>query len=355
MASPVYLLRITDWKDFEEVAHSLRRLLMETPILGGAGDRRAAVKLTFGDQGNSAHPPVPLVREIVSALRSRGAQPFLTETNTLYHGRRKNSLDHLGLAREHGFTWEAVGAEIILGDGILGRDSFELALDGPQVKVAHLSPTLRDTGFLLGLAHMTGHLLCGFGGALKNIGMGLASRAGKLDMHSTVSPQVDEAKCTLCLSCSAVCAAQAISAGEGAVEIDRDRCTGCAECLAVCPTSALGIDWSQDADMVQRRVAEYALAVARAVGNRMAFINLLNHISDHCDCIGETPNLIAPDIGIAASLDPVALDQASLDLVAAATGEDPFHKAWPKAEKEVQIRHAEAIGLGSHGYELMEM
>ncbi|MFH1143218.1 MAG: DUF362 domain-containing protein [Candidatus Eisenbacteria bacterium] len=355
MASQVYLLRLTDWKDFEAVAAALPPFLQETGLLDDVrAQRPSAIKLTFGEGGNRAHPPVAVVREIVAFLKRRGTRPFLTETNTLYRGRRMNVLDHLDLAWEHGFTPERVGAPILFGDGLLGRETFDVPLAGPNVKIAHLSPILRDTDFLVGLAHMTGHLLCGFGGAIKNIGMGLASRAGKLDMHSVISPVVREEKCTLCLECAKACATRAIDSGPRAVTIDPQRCTGCAECLPTCPTGALGIDWDRDTRRVQERMAEYALAVARTVGHRMAFVTLLNHISDHCDCMGETPNCIAPDIGIVASRDPVALDQASLDLIARAAGGDPFLRAWPEVAGNVQVTHAEAIGLGSRTYELIE-
>jgi len=381
MASPVYLLRITDWKDFESVAARVGPFLAGIPLWNGLPEGRpAAVKLTFGEEGNRAYPPVPIVREIVSVLRERGGLPFLTETNTLYRGKRMNAVDHLELAARHGFTIENVGAPTILGDGLLGRQSFTVwPASAPSVASApsppsarssasasspvstrvngpiHLSPVLKDTGFLLGVAHVTGHLLTGFGGAIKNIGMGLASRAGKLNMHSVVSPLVRTEKCTLCLGCASVCPAEAISPGEEAVVIDAAKCTGCAECLPACPTGALGIDWSQDTRRVQERLAEYALAIADTVGRRMAFVNLLNHISDHCDCMGETPRTIAPDLGLLASRDPVALDQASIDLTAQAAGGNPFRLAWPEVECEVQLAHAEAIGLGTRHYELKEV
>ena len=375
MASPVYLLRIADWKNLDLVAERLRDLLARAPLLDGArSGHPAAVKLTFGEKGNTAYPPVRLVREVVSALGKRGARPFLTETNTLYHGQRKNALDHLELARQHGFTHESVGAPIILGDGVLGRDVHEFPLGGPHVKTAHLAPVLRDCEFLVSLAHVTGHLLVGFGGAMKNIGMGLAGRAGKLEMHRIVRPVVEPGKCTACLRCVAACAANAITpprskarakaggaAGPNlratrsrAVTIDASLCTGCADCLAVCPSGAISINWSDDSQQVQERIAEYALAVSKMMANRLAYINLLNHISDHCDCLGATPRLISPDIGIAASLDPVALDQASIDLVRAASGGDAFGQAWPKADCEAQLRHAETIGLGNRAYEVVE-
>jgi uncharacterized Fe-S center protein len=194
MASTVYLTRITDWKDPHAVARRLARLLEEAPILAGVAEKDlAAIKLTFGEAGNRGHAHPVVVREVVAALRRRGARPFLTETNTLYTGRRKNSVDHLQVAREHGFTHETVDAPILLADGLLGRDAYEFPTAGPEITTAHLAPLLRDADFLVGVAHLTGHLLCGFGGAIKNIGMGLANRAGKLAMHSVVHPTVSDA------------------------------------------------------------------------------------------------------------------------------------------------------------------
>lgn len=356
MTSRVYLLRIMDWKDPEAVARRFADFLARTPILADAGEKAyAAVKLTFGEAGNHGHPHPALVRELVASLRRQGARPFLTETNTLYAGKRRNSVEHLQVAREHGFTHERIDAPILLSDGLLGRDGWDFPLGGPEVETAHLAPVLRDVDFLVGLAHLTGHLLTGFGGAIKNTGMGLADRAGKLFMHSVVHPGVREDRCTLCGACTAACAPGAVTAGAQAVVIDGALCTGCAECLAVCPTGAISIDWSNDSEQVQRRLAEYALAVQRAVRGRAAYVNLLNGISTHCDCIGPTDDRIAPDVGIAASLDPVALDQASVDLAIQAAGADPFRRAWPQANWEVQLEHAARIGLGSRSYDLAEV
>jgi hypothetical protein len=356
MTPQVYLLRILDWKDPLAVARRFAGFLEATPILASVGAKDlAAVKLTFGEAGNHGHPHPALVRELVAALRRRGARPFLTETNTLYAGRRRDSVEHLQVAREHGFTHETIDAPILLGDGLLGRDGLDFPLGGAEVETAHLAPLLRDVDFLVGLAHLTGHLLCGFGGAIKNMGMGLANRAGKLHMHSVVHPVVRAEKCTLCGACVEACAPHAIAPGARSVAIAGALCTGCAECLAVCPTGAIGIDWSNDSDRVQRRLAEYALAVHRSLRGRAAFVTLLNGISTHCDCMGHAPDRIAPDIGIAASLDPVALDQASLDLTLAAAGADPFRRAWPNVNWEIQLEHAARVGLGLRSYDLVEL
>ncbi len=356
MPSTVYLLRFTDWKDLAAASRCFQRLLGETPLLDGVrAHDRVAVKLTFGEAGNTGHPPAALVRDLVTALHRRDARPFLTETNTLYNGRRRNSLDHLEVAREHGFTHETIGAPIILGDGLLGREVFDVPIRGKIVKVAHLVPTVRDAHSLVGLAHLTGHLLCGFGGAIKNIGMGLANRAGKLEMHSGVSPVVSAEKCTLCLTCVEACAAGAITPGTQAVAIDAGLCTGCAECLAVCPSGAVGIDWSSNSAHVQESLAEYAGAVVQSFAGRTIFITLLNHVSTHCDCMGPTPDCISPDVGMAAATDPVALDQACVDLVIQAAGHDPFRRAWPEVDWGVQLRHAERAGVGQRAYEIAEV
>lgn len=356
MSSPVYLFRQTDGKDLAAMAAGAARLLAETPLLEVVQEKDlTGIKLTFGEAGNRGYPPPRLVREVVEAVRRRGAHPFLTETNTLYNGRRKNSVDHLTLAREHGFSFETIGAPIIIGDGLIGREAFEVVLSSRLVPRAHLAPTVRDMHSLVGIAHLTGHLLCGFGGAIKNIGMGLANRAGKLDMHSIVSPVVHAETCILCLRCLEACATDAIHEGPDSAIIDPKRCTGCADCLAVCPTGAIRIDWSRDSRRVQEKMAEYAGAVAGAMAGRVAYLNLLHSVTKHCDCLGEAPQRIAPDVGIAAAQDPVALDQASLDLVRAAAGEDPFRRTWPETDPEAQIRHAAEIGLGNRDYELVEL
>jgi uncharacterized Fe-S center protein len=182
--------------------------------------------------------------------------------------------------------------------------------------------------------------------------MGLANRAGKLAMHGGISPVVSEESCTLCRRCAEACAAAAISFTESAAAIERERCTGCAECLAVCPSNAVRIDWKMDARTAQEKMAEYAAGVVRAVGGRAVFFNLIHQITRHCDCLGDSER-ISPDIGIAGSVDPVALDQASLDLVRATAGQDPFRASWPEADPEDQIRHAEVVALGSRSYELI--
>jgi uncharacterized Fe-S center protein len=233
----------------------------------------------------------------------------------------------------------------------LGRESFDVAVPGTASRVAHLAPGVRDMDYLVSVAHLTGHMVTGFGGTLKNLGMGLASRAGKLDQHSAVSPSVAPEKCVLCLRCMAACPAGAISEEADAARIASELCIGCAECLAVCPEKAIRINWGQESGQVQRSVAEYAAAILHALDRRAVFINLLNQITKDCDCLGHTGQPLVGDVGIAASSDPVALDQASLDWVREIAGRDLFAQAWPDLKPEIQLQHAEGLGLGSRRYQ----
>lgn len=356
MAATVYLKRITDWRSHNQVARQFAGMLAELPEIATLPENELiGIKLTFGEAGNTGYAPPPLIRELAKAIRRRKAEPFLTETNTLYRGRRMNSVTHLGLAYEHGFTPEAIGAPIILSDGVRGREGFDQKIDGKWAEVAHLAPAVRDMGYLISVAHMTGHMVTGFGGSLKNLGMGLATRAGKLAQHSNVSPSVKPAICTLCRRCMAHCPVDAISEREGKAHIDSEICIGCADCITVCPEGAIAIDWERESAHVQEIMVEYAAAVRTALSGRLFCFNTLNHITRHCDCIGQTKDLLVPDIGIVASRDPVALDQASWDLVRELGDGDAFRTAWPELNPEIQLHHGVEIGLGNREYTLQEL
>ena len=355
MAAEVYFHPIPSGWVEPVVLAGLAALLTESALLDPIEPGQfVGIKLTFGEAGNTAHPPVAVIRQIVEQVRRREARPFLTETCTLYNGRRQNAVDHLEVACEHGFTHETVGAPIILSDGLRGRESIAVALGGERVREAHLAPVVRDLDFLIVVSHLTGHLVHGFGAAVKNLGMGLAARAGKLDQHSAVSPWVEVEKCIHCLGCLAICPAGAIADTGQSAAISAETCIGCAECLTLCPTGAITIDWSRQSAHVQEATAEYALAVHQTVRGRAAYLNLLNHISKHCDCMGATPDVLAPDVGLVAGRDPVAVDQASYDLAARAAGRDVFREAWPEVDPLIQLRHAEKMGLGTRSYDLRE-
>jgi hypothetical protein len=356
MRSPVYFIASLDGDDPAQTQEKLRRLLQASRVLDCAAARDSvAVKLHFGEQGNTGFVTPPLLRVVSEGLKARGAKPFLSDTNTLYKGRRTNSADHLLLAHEHGFTPEAVAAEVIIPDDTRPENVQTVELGARYIKTARVARVYARADALVGVAHFKGHIMCGFGGALKNVGMGCATREGKLAQHSDVSPVVREKSCTGCGECVKVCSVHAISLNEGRSVIDATLCVGCASCLAACPEGAMQVRWEAGGDVIQEKMTEYAKAVLAAKKGKSAFLNFCLKITAECDCIAQDDPRITPDLGMLASNDPVALDQACYDLVVKTAGRDVFKAAHPNRDGSKQLRHAEEIGLGSREYELIKV
>jgi uncharacterized Fe-S center protein len=312
------------------------------------------IKIHFGEKGNTGYIKPPWLTRLIDRLGKTKARVFLTDTNTLYIGSRSNSIDHLRLASEHGFTSEALGIPIIIADGLIGRDSDEVAIDLSRVKSAKIGSTFLNTDLLLCLSHFTGHILSGFGAAIKNLGMGCAARAGKLEQHSDVHPWVNPKICTNCSICLDYCPAGAIEQRNGSAHIVEEKCIGCGECLVVCNVGAVKMRWDGDALRVQEKMAEYALAVLRSIHKGTGFINFLVQVTKDCDCMSKDGELIAEDLGIVCSLDPVAVDKASADLLIEASGKDIIRAA-NNVDWSVQLKHGQEIGLGSMDYELITL
>ena len=328
----------------------------------------AAVKLHFGEKGNTAFIRPNFIRVIVDRIRSLGGHPFLTDANTLYVGSRADSVSHLTTAIENGFAYAVVNAPLIIADGLRGGSYKPVTINGEVVKVAYIGSEIAEADVLLGVAHFKGHGLSGFGGAIKNLGMGCGSRRGKLVQHSDLSPKIQRKKCIACGSCAEHCSQKAISVHEKKAVIDPKKCIGCGECILICSNQAIDVNWNADAVLFQRKIAEYAHAALKNKQGRVAFLNFLTDISPECDCYGHNDAPIVPDIGILASTDPVAIDQASVDMVNRqsglentsltqnrASGEDKFGGIYPRVDWKVQLEHAEKIGMGSRKYELIRI
>jgi len=325
-----------------------------------------ALKLHFGEEGNTAFIRPVFLRCIVDRIKELEASPFLTDTNTLYAGTRGNSVSHLNTAIKNGFSYSVVNAPIIIADGIRGASFSSVNMEQYTIKTAYLGKEIVGSDVLISLAHFKGHELTGFGGTIKNLGMGCASRKGKLEQHSGLSPKVKRKKCVGCGTCVQHCAQKAISLNEEKAVIDPRKCVGCGECIIVCPNSAINVQWSADVPTFQKKMVEYAWAVLRGKQGKALFLNFLTNISPACDCNNYSDAPIVQDIGIIASKDPVAIDQASVDLVNRQTaadgscleaskmpGEDKFMAIYPKIDWNVQLDYAEKIGLGSREYELV--
>lgn len=354
MKSKVYFIPIADSNDRSAVADGLKKLLASSRVLDIIHkDDKVAVKMHFGEEGNVGYVRPESAAIVCDDIITKGADPVLSDTNTLYHGKRANSKDHLACARKHGFTKETTGVEIVIPDDTDKNNVRDVNINGKAVKTAKIAALFIDADAIVAINHFKGHILAGFGGALKNVGMGCATREGKLAQHCDVAPITNKDKCIGCGACVKICPAKAIRLDDTKAVIDKAKCIGCAECILVCPTNAMFIDMKAGA-AVQEKMAEYASAVIRNK-KRMAYINFAVRILKECDCWGmETPR-IAPDVGIFASLDPVAIDKASYDMVLKIAGHDVFKEAHPDEDGTLQLKYAAGLGLGSLDYELVEV
>jgi len=337
--------------------------------LEGRVARRAlvAVKVHFGEKGNTAYVKPPFIKPVVDVVKAAGGIPFVTDCNTLYVGTRSHSVNHLSTAHEHGFTQEAVGAPVVIADGLRGESAVAVPIKGEIFDHAHIGADIVKADGLICVSHFKGHELSGFGGTLKNLGMGSASRQGKLAQHSSVSPRVRSKSCTGCGDCTLTCSADAITVNETA-SINQETCIGCGQCILTCPTGSIQIVWNESAQSFQKKMAEYCLGAIAGKQKASLFFNVIAAVTPQCDCYGFSNPAIVPDIGIAVSTDPVAVDQASVDLVNAAPGiegtalkdgispgGDKFRGVYPQIDWSVQMAHAEKLGLGSRTYTLKEV
>lgn len=326
-----------------------------------------AIKLHFGEMGNLAFISPIWVRELVKYIKELGGNPFLTDTSTLYAGSRVNAVNHLQTAFANGFNYTCVQAPIIIGDGLKGEAGVEVIINKKHFKSITTSQIVREADLIVSLAHFKGHTLTGFGGSLKNIGMGLADREGKFKMHSDAVPIIARKMCDQCLMCVNNCQVSAISIVHKMPEIDTDKCLGCGQCIVMCPNKVFSIDWESVLPaIVQERMVEFAYG--GLLDKKACFFNFIIDVTPDCDCYSHSDTNIIPDVGILGSLDPVAIDQASIDLVnqqigipntALKTnfqpGEDKLQGIAPKLTAEPQLNYAQEIGLGMRKYELEEV
>ena len=315
-------------------------------------DSFVALKTHFGEKGNRGHIKAEWLVRIVRRLNRRSRRVFFTDTNTLYTGPRSNAVEHIKLAWDHGFSANSAEAPLLIADGLIGRDSEEVKVGLSRVGKAKLGSAIVHSDFLVCFSHLTGHIIAGLGGAVKNMGMGCASRAGKLEQHSDVHPRINPKACRNCGICLAYCPAGCIIQKEGSAFIRDEECLGCGECLVVCKYGAVKMRWDEDAGRLQEKMAEYAYAVQTLFRDKAAYLNFLLNITKDCDCMAEAQPSIVKDIGILASTDPLALDQASADLVLERAGRDIFRRG-ANIDWSIQLRHGQKIGLGSLDYELI--
>lgn len=355
MKSSVHFIAADSREPAEALAEKAGKVYLATGFNDRiAEDDFAALKIHFGEAGNTGHIKPQWLTGLIREIRQKTKHAFLTDSNTLYVGHRSNSIDHLRLAWSHGFTPEVTGLPVIIADGLIGRDKQEPRSAQARTASSKIASAILDADVLVGLTHVTGHVQTGLGAAIKNIGMGCASRAGKLEQHSVTHPRVNAKQCRNCSVCMTFCPEAAIVQAEGHVVIDPAKCIGCGECLVVCKFGAIKMKWDEDSLRLQEKMAEYALRVVSHFQGKAVFISFLTQVTKDCDCMAKAGKPIAPDIGILASLDPVAIDQATADLlVAAGGGKDPLRAGYD-IDWSGQLDHGEKIGLGKRDYSLVE-
>lgn len=328
-------------------------------------DDFTAVKLTFGERGSDGFISPVFVRQVVDKIKECGAKPFLTDTNTLYSGSRHNAVDHLLTALEHGFDYTVTGAPLIIADGLRSENVVEVAIGKKHFDKVKLARDIVSADSAIVLSHFKAHEMAGFGGAIKNLAMGGAPAVGKKEQHA-LKITVSQEKCIGCKKCSAVCPEQAITVYDKKASVNGEKCIGCGECLTVCPVKATGMDWDTDVSAFLERMTEYGYGFAKSHENKIGYINFLTNITPDCDCVPWSDAPIVPDIGFLASTDPVAIDQASYDLVNqqlgfansllscnCEVGADKFQGLRAHVDGTVQLRHGEEIGMGKRAYELI--
>ena len=347
----------------------LRRLCLAAGIKTIDMDGRfVAIKMHFGELGNLAFLRPNYAKVVADLCREQGGLPFLTDCNTLYPGSRKNALEHLACAQENGFWPMTTGCQILIGDGLRGTDEVEVPVpNGEYCKTAKIGRAIMDADIFISLSHFKGHEAAGFGGALKNIGMGCGSRAGKMEQHCDSKPEVDEKTCRGCGTCQKICAHGALQFNENhKMHINTDKCVGCGRCIGMCPFDAIAPIWGQANDVLNEKIAEYAYAVVKDRPN--FHIALAIDISPECDCGNYNAIPSVADVGMFASFDPVALDQACADACNASpeipgshlaksdhSHHDVFTDVHPETNWKTCLAHAEEIGLGKREYELIRI
>lgn len=351
----VYFTPVINSKDTSTLIGSFKKILRVIPWQTiFPGKFIIAVKLHFGEKNNTGHIPPPVLKSLTDKLKAHHLKPFLTDTNVLYHGGRTNAVDHLLLASDHGFTRKTCGAPIIIADGLLGENIHEIPFNGKHCKILKIAGILKHLHGMVSVAHYTGHMLTGFGGTLKNIGMGFANRAGKQIQHSAIKPSIIEKSCTFCKNCMAVCPVHAIQEKNKKAVIDKNTCIGCADCVIACQFKAIEITWKESIPVTEEKMVEYAAGIIKHIPYTY-FINFAVRITKECDCLAQNDPPVVDDIGILASADPVALDKATLDLVNKEAGNDIFKKLHPESDYHRQLSYAEELRLGSLDYSLEEI
>ena len=347
-------------------------------------DQFVAIKIHFGEYGNMAYIRPNYAAVIVKLIKDLGGKPFLTDANTLYSGSRSDAVGHLETAMVNGFNRIATGCDVIIADGLRGKDEREIDVQGKYCPAPKIGAAIAEADIVISMTHFKGHEQAGFGGTLKNLGMGSGSVAGKEEMHATAQPMIKTENCIGCRLCEKHCAHDAVHVIDGKAVIELEKCVGCGQCVAMCKSGGAVMSSVESGEILNYKIDEYVKAVLK---DKPSFhISFIMNVSPECDCWGHNDAAIVPDLGMAASFDPVALDRACVDIVNSAPtlqtsnelaerehaehadhsdhsegcchhhgSGDKFHRLHPDTNWAAGLRYAEEIGLGTNDYELVKL
>jgi len=354
----------------DSLLNKLKRVIIAAGITDIDMEKKfVAIKMHFGEYGNLAFLRPNYAKVVADIVTEQGGIPFLTDCSTLYVGKRKNAVEHLDTANLNGFNPMTAGCQIIMGDGLKGTDDVELPVEnGEYIKTAKIGRTIADADIIITLNHFKCHELTGFGGALKNLGMGCASRRGKMELHTSGKPTINTENCRGCMKCTTVCAQNAITITSKKAKMDLNKCVGCGRCIGVCPFDAITAQFDETMNIIDYKIVEYSKAIISGKPN--FHISIMADISPYCDCHAENDLQIIPNVGMLASKDPVALDKACVDLAQKqpmiegsrlynnCNGKKPddiFRCTNPGTDCNATFEHAERMKMGKGKYELIEV
>ena len=318
-------------------------------------DDRVAIKTHFGERGGHAYIRTPFIGKIVSKIKEYGGIPFVTDTNTLYSGKRHNAIDHLKTAAINGFTLGTVGAPIIIADGLIGKDQQTIKIKGNHFKEIYIASAIFHSDFIITATHFTGHPIGSFGGSIKNLAMGGASVKGKFFQHSEFLPKVKEDLCKLCGTCIENCEYGAIKKGNNSIYFIAENCVGCGECISVCKYGAISPKYPNEAKKLQEKMVEYIMGIKNQQKGKIVYINFLIDISPGCDCCNFSNAPIVPDLGILLSDDPIAIDKASVDMINGLNGIDKFKEIYKDIDWKWQLDYGLKMGIGNEKYDFINL